>query len=396
MKRFLKSLIIPFLCFKITLAADDYPILFVAYEAMEARAFQEIMQVLDRKKISYGIISFSIAKELLQNQPQQIDIYKKCHFKTHMDKKSWEASQRVAETDINRLAKCFKPNVMVTGTSSIAQAQISQAFATRGTNILAFYPEIKPPTKNTIAQSVAQYAHVLTVAAKRLIPEFRISNINQSKIKVFGHPSMEFWRKEIQHIDKKMAREELGFKDTQRPIVLYMGGHGEGYEQSFEIFVQSMAEMLDKDIIIKPHPTSDGTTELAILAMHHAQNYRFLPPGLTTKAAAIADYVVTQRSRAAMQAYFANIPVIYLNARPPGTPDILVEKGNVPNTSSKQEFLQALQTIKRQELSKEQITKITGIPFDAAQSIANEIIKLFEDAKLRQDPLYKSDIEALL
>ena len=353
-----------------TVSSPYLPVLFVVYDTGETQALKHVMKVFDDKKITYGIIALGVAAKLLKNNNHVIDIRKQCHFKTHIDPKNWEWALRIPEYDINSLSLCLKPSVIVTGMSSTAQAQIVQRFSKQGTKVIGYYDGLNEPRPNPALLTIIQNTDVIIVPESHTADYFKKKKV-AARIEILGQPAAESWRTKVPNFDKKKVCQDIGLDEIHKPVILYLGGYGIDYERSFELFVKSLPQLQNKEILIAIHPKADGATEQAILTMHKTTNYTIVPKNVAAiEAAAIADIIVTQRSPKAPLAFFANLPVIYLDAKPESFTNIIIDNKAAPQVNTVADFLKLIAVTTKPQYTDQQLTDMLGVPFDAAKNIA--------------------------
>jgi hypothetical protein len=151
---------------------------------------------------------------------------------------------------------------------------------------------------------------------------------SELSIVTVGNPSIDTWVRDARSTQRSVMRARLlNNVDWAMPqpsmIVVYAGGYGSDYEQSFSLFINS-CQMIQQQLpfgnnsafIVSLHPKVDGSTERHIIQQLGAENLVHILPKTFSSANAVygGDLVTSQDSTVGVQSLFLGRPSIFLNA----------------------------------------------------------------------------------
>lgn len=363
---------------------------FFLYDAGETKALEPVLALLKKQNKIVNILAVGTAATLITDKDILIDLEKDCGITAKITAENWKRDQKLNESDIAKLQNCIKPSVLVAGYNSALQTQLLEALKPTNTTTVVFYDSFNPPaactspnTSECYALNAAEAADVLLVSTYELRDIFQ--KMSPQRCFAFGNPTLESWKKEINQTDKTTLIDSLKI-NTSKPVILYVGGYGDDYESSFNLFLDSVKDLKNYEILVTIHPKVSGQFEQKAIEARGLSHIKVMPKDIPTPSlASIATLVTTQRSTAGVQARFAGIPVIYLDVHPEKYTNFLIDAHLVGHVSTPEAYIDELAIIKNQPMTDDEpLGKKLGIPQNAAEKIAEYLISL-----IRQPPSSK-------
>jgi hypothetical protein len=352
----------------------DY--LFVFYDMGESNALKPVLEEFDQTNKNYRIVALGTAEGVFKNHKNYINIYDRCGVTDYVDPKAWDRTESISKTNLDKLQKCISPKKVMTGMASMVQGQVAKLYKNDGAKVVAYYDSFHAPSWDGIFPPKVILEEFLHNITDYIVPstDIRAGFVKLKdglNISVFGQPSLESWNKLSAKLNLPDIKEKLDLKKQSN--IIYVGGYGDGYEESFKLFVQAANQMPTRKFYVSLHPKVDGSTEKGVIDAEGAKNIVFLPKGMKTyEAAPVMDCVVCQRSTAGVLARFLGRPVVYLDSDPAKYKNFLIEKGLSPQYGTVDSYINGLDAaIAKHKAETRDIYDISGIPFNAAKKIAS-------------------------
>ncbi|MGN6669918.1 MAG: hypothetical protein ACTHJ4_00040 [Candidatus Nucleicultricaceae bacterium] len=358
---------------------------FFLYDAGETKALEPILSLLKNQNKIVNVLAVGTAATLIKDQDILIDLEKDCGITTKITADNWKRDQKLNEAEVAKLKNCIKPSVLVAGYNSAVQTQLLEALKPANTTTVVFYDSFNPPAACTspdksecYALNAAEAADVLLVSTYELRDIFQ--KLSPQRCFAFGNPTLESWKKEIDQTDKNTLIDSLKI-NTSKPVILYVGGYGDDYESSFNLFLDAVKDLKNYEILVTIHPKANGQFEQKEIDARSLSHIKIMPKNIPTPSlASIATLVTTQRSTAGVQARFAGLPVIYLDVHPEKYTNFLIDANLVGHVSSPEAYIDELAIIKNQPRTDEEpLGKKLGIPQNAAEKITEYLISLIRE-----------------
>ncbi len=359
------------------------PIVFIFYDAGTTKAFEPVMDKLDKKKINYSIIAFGTARALLVNHPNYIDVNSRLAVTTIVDRENWQREKPLGKEDADRIQKAITCQLVVVGTSSIIEAQLAKMLQNKGIKVVAYFdgfqsPELEPELNRAFLKSVDEIIVPCQTAAAGFC-QLQLS----SKVLILGQPTLDIWSRYNTRANIDSFRQKLSSLPSQS-LLLYAGGYGEGYEESFRLFIEAAKQIKNYRIIVSLHPKVLGNTEKHIMQEMAAQNLQILPKDvLTVEAAVASDVIVSQCSTVGVQARFIGKQIIYLDSRKGRYTNIIIEKKLAFQVHDVNTFLKVLDNAANDQnfIPEDQLYQKAGIVPNATDNILSYLEKSLKETQ---------------
>lgn len=256
--------------------------LFVLFDAGETHALKPVIEDLIDHGETVDVIALGTAQTLM---PQARTI-------PEVDR-SWDRYTPLPETSV--LEGC-SPDVVIIGVASTIQLQVAKAFEGKA-KVVAYYDNFNPIHQSVYASLIREIEpHVdlfLTASDKGAASSFA------KEVHVVGNPDVE-----------KMIQKLQEYESEPRSIV-YIGGYDTDYPEALELFAEGMELFPDHQLLLCPHPKSDGSLE-----------HTLFPNAIISRdslaAVAQAEVVVCHRSTLGIKSLLAGKKVIFVD--PAGHP----------------------------------------------------------------------------
>ncbi|MGE0201183.1 MAG: hypothetical protein AB7P76_09460 [Candidatus Melainabacteria bacterium] len=276
---------------------------FVLHDAGETKALQPVMQQLDQWGVSYGILADGTARTLVAGNPHLTPLPADIAVLAQTAPAQAAAAQQALNNTTQ--APC-----VVIGLVSPFQKAWSDWFRNNGKTVVGYYDSFSLNPENSIISAFGPALNALVTPSgdtarllQRQFPGIPVTAL--------GQPTLEHMEQLSAAMPSLDLARQLSLAPGQ-PTLLFVGGYGPGYAQAFETFCQSVAGLPPFNLLIAPHPGTDGRTEQEILSRYHLQGQvRWLPAGLeTAEALSVASMVLTHDSTMATQAALEGKPVL--------------------------------------------------------------------------------------
>jgi len=265
--------------------------LFVLFDAGETYVLQPVIEDLKAQGEVVDVLALGTSQSLMPNAKTLLGV-----------DRFWDRYQMLLETQLEDICATYEPEVVTIGVSSKIQLQIAQKFQKKA-SIVAYYDNFNPIERSVYAPLIREIeAHVdLFLTAS----EFGAASSHAKEVHVVGNPDLEKMISKINEVDRPTIKEKLGLHPTC-PVVTYIGGYDTDYEEGLRLFATGMDFYPNYQIVICPHPKSDGSLEKS-----YFQKACF--PEDTIAAIALADVVVCHRSTLGIKSLLAGKKVIFVD-----------------------------------------------------------------------------------
>lgn len=355
----------------------DGEVLIVLHDAGETYGLQPVIEQLQTRSASFHLLVMGTARTIAKDKklPRTVDLNTDCRVGQRIDETS-DSTATLSPSDLQRVRRCVGGKKVIVGAAAQSQVQVAQDFIEQGARVYAFFDGFAVPEPKTPAGELLGIAHEVWVATQSIRRELQRRPTTTAEIVTVGQPSTESWRIAGERVNAADVRQQLNLS-LNKPVVLYAGGYGEGYDAAFRQFVQSMKDRTNLQIIVSLHPKVDGAAEQKILREEGAAHIRVMPKTIPTRdAAVVSDVIVTHRSTVGVQARFMNKPVIFYDI--PGTTyrNIAIERHWAEQTTTDAAFRKALNAaLKQKAKNSGDIYRQTGIPKQAVELILRRLSK---------------------
>jgi len=251
--------------------------LFVLFDAGETHALKPVIEDLIDQGETVDVLALGTAQTLMPEAPTLPEV-----------DRSWDRYTPLPETDV---LAAYSPDVVVIGVASSIQLQVAKAFESKA-KVVAYYDNFNPIERSVYASLIREIEpHVdlfLTASDKGA------ASSCAKEVHVVGNPDVE-----------KMIQKLQEWEPEPHSMV-YIGGYDADYPEALELFVEAMKLFPDHQLVLCPHPKSDGSLEHALF------------PNATicrdsTAAVARASVVVCHRSTLGIKSLLAGKKVIFVD-----------------------------------------------------------------------------------
>jgi len=368
-------------------------LLIVAYDNGDALAMKAVTQELDLRikkgeKFNYKILAFGNSAAKFEAHPHLLEV-KNCEgFSTKLPLK-WKRNSIFPEETVDCIIKSADPKKLMIGLASFLQAQFAQKASEKNIETIGFYDAFHNPSDLTndfdiTVREVVKSVNNIIVPYQALRESFQNLN-SHAAIHVLGQPTYETWMQDVEKYSPENTLKKLGYTQ-QRPsqLIVFSGGYDDVYKKSFEnILVKVLPFLKDTEILITLHPKlkTDDSYEKSRIGDY--KNVRVLlprtpenPDGFTTEeVSGVADVIVCVRSTTGIKAALAGQAVVYIDVDPENYTNPLIEKGVVPQVSTPEALIQALNRVHKPKKTIEQLAKQIEMPVHADKKIADYLIE---------------------
>ncbi len=354
-------------------SGETVDILLIANDQGECQVFSLLLPELAHRSLSAQVLTMGQADTAFANQKEAVRLNT---LGSLSENAANDRTQQLDKETLERIATQFRPAIVVTGMSHAIQAQLANRFKTAGATTMAFYDNF-----DLISQSqyVTPWLETATGVDELLLPGHyqaadagKLPVFTNSQISISGNPALEQWDIVFLITNKAQEKQRLAL-DPKRPVILFTGGYGDEYEQWLQLFRQAMTERPDLQVLIAPHPKTDGQLERNAVAGLQLTNAS-VRDGTTSTAqlATVADLVVTHKSTTGFQAAWQGLPVLFI--APDDYNNILIDAGLASRASSWQQILNNVHRYIDQPKRRETVSlKMLGVPEQSLQRIADHL-----------------------
>ncbi|OQX39254.1 MAG: hypothetical protein B0D91_01920 [Oceanospirillales bacterium LUC14_002_19_P2] len=353
--------------------SDTVDILLIANDQGESQIFKLLLPELARRNLSAQVLTMGQADTVFADQKEAVQLNT---LGSVSENAANDRTQQLDKETLERIATQVRPAIVVIGMSHAIQAQLANRFKTAGATTMAFYDNF-----DLISQSqyVVPWLETTTGVDELLLPGHyqavdagKLPAFANSQISISGNPALEQWDI-VFLITNKAQEKQLLALDPKRPVILFTGGYGDEYEQWLQLFLQAMAERPDLQVLIAPHPKTDGQLErnaVAALKLANASVRDGATP--TAQLATVADLVVTHKSTTGFQAAWQGLPVLFVASN--DYTNILIDAGLASRASSWQQMLNQIHRAIDQPKRPETVSfNMLGVPEQSLQRIADHL-----------------------
>ncbi len=354
-------------------ASETVDILLIANDQGESQVFNLLLPELTRRNLSAQVLTMGQADTVFANQTEAVLLNT---LGSLSENATDDRTQQLDRETLERIVTQFRPAIVVAGMSHAIQAQLANRFKTAGATTMAFYDNF-----DLISQShyVVPWLETTTGVDELLLPGHyqavdagKLPAFANSQISISGNPALEQWDIVFLITNEAQEKQRLAL-DPKRPVILFTGGYGDEYEQWLQLFLQAMAERPDLQVLIAPHPNTDGQLERNAVAALPLTNASVRDVSTSTaQLATVADLVVTHKSTTGFQAAWQGLPVLFVAADVYN--NILIDAGLASRASSWQQILNNVHRYIDQPKRRETVSfKMLGVPEQSLQRIADHL-----------------------
>lgn len=348
-------------------------ILFLAMDQGESEIFRLLVPELQRRNLSVSIFTLGQADTFFADMEEATPIATLATFPANL---SDDRAAQLAQDAVTKIVGGIRPTVVVTGMSHAIEAQLSNHFRGNGSTIVAVYDRFslisQTPAILAWLKTTTGVDDVLLPGHYQAIDAGNLAAFQSSYIGISGHPVLEQWDILFLVTDAVQKKHDLGL-DPKRPVILFTGGQEPEYQQWLTLFLRSMAERPDIQVLIAPDPRTDGQLEREKVQSLKLKNVRVMDGNTgTAELATVADLVVTHKSITGFQAAWQGLPVLFIAAK--GYTNILTDAGLASRASSWQQILNTVHgSIDRIREPKEASFRKLGVPEQSLQRITDHL-----------------------
>lgn len=327
-------------------AKQQMQVLFYLQDAGETYGLLPVIEKLEERGVDYRVLAGGVAQETLPKTSlpkERIVSFQDIGISAKIDR-SWERGSTLTDVEIQRLVEELEAKEVVTGVAYATQGQVLKAYRQQGKRTLAFWDNFNADGENPYfktAREVEKEASVL------LLPSALLESAFEEPLtkRIVGQPTLKDWQTKIEKMDLPALRQKMGIADGEK-VALFIGGYGPDFEESFQLFLDGVANTASTSIrfLVQPHPKTGGVYEQAQVLRQGQGSIQVLQGELTTQeAAAIADVVLCHISTVSFQALAAQKPVIHLIPSNQTFDSLALQKGIAFKVSTPSEFSEKIQ-----------------------------------------------------
>lgn len=348
--------------------------LFLLYDAGETKALLPVIHRYKEDGLNFQVIALGTARHLIEEEmlPKEyvIDIEKELQVEEKIDR-NWDRYHSLSQKTLSKIKEYVMPRILVMGVASEIQAQFAATYQ-GSAKIVAFYDNVNPISRSVyepLIRKIENISDLFLVPSK----EAAASSFHKSPY-IVGQPALDECVHSLSQqkgeIKEKM-RNALGLS-ADLPLIAYIGGYDSDYREAFQLFCQSIFPVKGYQVLLSPHPKTEGKLEQEVLAREKGEGkVLFLKkPYSSLDAAALADLIVCHRSSLGVQLAFAGKKVIFLDLPQSKVPNPAVEEWKIAYMAlSKEEFQSLLLAKEEKGHTSEEAYKRAGIPMKSSEII---------------------------
>ena len=354
--------------------SEPTDILFLAMDQSESQVFKLLLPEIHRRNLDTRIFTLGRADTVFADTKGALSIATMTPLPTNL---SDDRTVLLNQNAVTKIVESIRPTVVVTGMSHAIEAQLSNHFREKGSIIIALYDRFglisQTPQVSPWLATTSGVDELLLPGHYQAVDAGKLAAFQSSQIAISGHPVLEQWDSTFLVANPTQQKQRLGL-DPKRPIILFTGGRDPEYQQQWlTLFLRSMAERPDIQVLITPHPQTDGQLERNTVQSLKLENVLVMD-GSTTIAelATVADLVVTLKSTAGFQAAWQALPVLFIAGEEYN--NILTDAGIASRASSWQQILNSVyRYIDRPQHSETTSFKMLGVPDHSLQRITDHL-----------------------
>ena len=320
--------IIIFVCLAAMANKKPIDVLLYGHDAGDSKALRQVIKELKKSNLSYAVVASGQGTKILQNDKNLRTLHKGA---------SKKATDPLYEGELKSLKKDFDPKIVLTGMSSVGQAEVLNAFP--GAKRVVIYDSFDSPRARKTIQPFLKtvgFVDVCLVPATFLVPSFK-SLFKGGRIEVVGHPAIDEWEKVFQNVDRARLRGDLEV-DPSEKVIVFVGGVESTYNHYLELFLETVKRHPKWKTFVVPHLSSDGWDEKkATGGIGHVSEEM---KRKLIEMASIADLVVCHKSSTCPLAFLMGVPCLYVAEK--GYRNFFIERGWIPRVGTEEGLEQLL------------------------------------------------------
>lgn len=352
---------------------ESIDILFLAMDQSESQIFKLLLPEIHRRNLKTQVFTLGRADTLFADTKGALSIAAMTPLPANF---SDDRTVLLNQNAVTKIVESVRPNIVVTGMSHAIEAQLSNHFREQGSIIIALYDHFglisQTPHISPWLKTITGVDELLLPGHYQAVDAGKLAAFQSSQIAISGHPVLEQWDITFLVGNPVQQKQRLGL-DPKRPIILFAGGHDSEYQQWLTLFLQSMAERPDIQVLIAPHPQTNGQLERDSVQSSKLNNVLVMDGNTTiAELATVADLVVTFKSIIGFQAAWQELPVIFIAGEEYN--NILTDAGLASRASSWQQILNSVyRYIDRPQHSEKTSFKMLGVPDHSLQRITDHL-----------------------
>lgn len=278
--------------------------LFVLYDAGETYGLRPVINEYVKAKKPFKVLVMGTARTLFNQEPYILDITQDCGISVKVGRVEWKRNKSLKIRDLQKVVKCYTPDLLVTGTVSQVQYQLVKAFSKLNIKSVGFIDAFTAVQKKSIVRRFPRNTTYTVVPTQKV----KDSIGKSEKIIVMGQPSFEQWAQRAKVIDKEKLKNHF----THNKNILFIGSYGKGYAEVFKHFLSSVKHLpLNIGISVSLHPKSDGIIEKRLIAKLKSRVVVLTKKIKTYEWSSISDLIICYRSTVCIQALALKKKVAY-------------------------------------------------------------------------------------
>ncbi|HNA62856.1 MAG TPA: hypothetical protein PKW79_07250 [Rhabdochlamydiaceae bacterium] len=328
------------LLFSTLTAAQSCDTLFVLQDAGETNALIPVIEQSEQNHDNFAILVGGVAAEIIGKHPtlkHHTITYPQLQIDEKLDK-AWKRDQKISEVSLFKIKNAFPAKKIVSGVAFEFQGQLLECSEVP---TFAYWDNINFQGTDPYFQTAKKVA---ILADHLMVPSnsFRVMYPNAA---VVGQPTFEAWKADLEQINPKAVRSKLPFS-TPSPIIVFVGGYGDEYNQALSQFLDAAENFPTYTILLSVHPKFEGKVEKKELAKRSLPHVHIVDQISSMEAIALADTVVCHQSSVGVQAAFADKSVIYWIPEDQTYTNPLIEQKITPKASNSEDLKIALSSSK--------------------------------------------------
>jgi hypothetical protein len=349
----------------VTSLPKDRSITFVLHDAGETRALTPLMRQLEAQGRNYHILADGTATKIVQQTPAL------ANHQVYLPKDIATLNPSLATLQAQRLAEALNAATIVTGLVSPFQQQWANYAHHTGKRVLGYWDAYGVNEATSVSPFNGCLDGLMTPSQSTAIS--LQSQLPSTPVLAVGQPTLDDVESTANSPLARQQNQQLADAlrlDTHRPIILFIGGYGNEYEESVRLFCQSVQQLPSThQVVLALHPKADGLIEQRIIDQMGLQSRVLITPKsiATEVLLPLASVVATQGSSLAIPAMALGKPVVLVGAETmannPLTKHHLALRSNTPN-----QLTQALLTSRPLTNT---VHQQLGIPTNATATMLN-------------------------
>ncbi|MBN4067119.1 hypothetical protein JYU14_03445 [Simkania negevensis] len=350
-------------------------------------AFSGVCRRLEERGVNFHVVAMGASAANIGRMQlaasRVFDLVQECPGVRRIDPTRWQREDALTKAELTEIIarlKRLNPATILTGAVSMVQYQIALAMRASqvALRVIVYYDNMNMKVADNPSRATVE--RFLNDTMTFMVPSLVIAKDlpdNCHSIAVVGHPSLDHFVARVKELDKGATLEKHGYTRAT-VLVTYIGGYGQGYENSFLQFTDGITSLTNEasdDIslafLIHTHPKMHMTLprelpEYQILADKGLlQQVRISQGDIPVEeAVAMSALVISQASTVIPQAIFAGVPGFFMNQM--HTKNTMVEAGLTRNLDSPEELVSIVRNISNiSPVSTEAARQKTGIPSNA-------------------------------